>query len=207
MDGRDTIGAGPVARLVICTGNPGKVDELTALLPKRYRLLSLTDLELPTDLPENGDTLLENALEKARFCYRRCGLPCIADDTGLEVDALNGAPGVYSARYAGPLRDAIENMRKLLEAMEGIHERSARFRTVIAMVDSDGERTFEGVVEGRITEGPRGSEGFGYDPIFLPLDSNLTFAEMDSAAKNRISHRGRAVGKLVAFLKSPTSGG
>jgi XTP/dITP diphosphohydrolase len=188
-------------RLVLCTGNPGKQAELKALLPSTVQLLSLADLGLPSDLPETGSTLEANALQKARYAFDRCGLPCVADDTGLEVEALQGAPGVYSARYAGDQRDAGSNMAKLLQALDGIAERRARFRTVLAFVDAQGEQVFEGEVQGTITTAARGSGGFGYDPIFQPEGSTLTFAEMGKADKNAISHRGRAVARLLGFLE------
>ncbi len=187
-------------RIVLCTGNAGKIVELKALLPQGIELLSLADVGLPADLPETGDTLEANAIQKARYAHVRCGMPCIADDTGLEVEALNGAPGVYSARYAGAERDPQANMAKLLAALDGVAVRKARFRTVLALIEGSGERTFEGVVEGRIALQPRGSGGFGYDPVFVPEGGALTFAEMDKATKNAISHRGRAVAELVRFL-------
>lgn len=186
--------------LLLCTGNPGKVAELKALLPDRFTLLSLQDVGLPTDLPETGDTLEANALQKARYAFERTGKRCIADDTGLEVEALDGAPGVYSARYAGEAKEPAANMRKLLQELGDRTDRKARFRTVIAWVDSDGERTFEGTVDGSITHAPRGTGGFGYDPVFLPSMSDLTFAELDARSKNAISHRGQAVWKLVRAL-------
>ena len=187
-------------RVVLCTGNPGKVSELKTLLPNDMELVGLADLGLPLELPETGVTLEANALQKAWYVYERTGLPCIADDTGLEVDALNGEPGVYAARYAGSAKDPVANMAKLLSDLEGKEDRGARFRTVIALVGPDGEQTFDGEVEGTITREPRGSGGFGYDPIFLPEMSDLTFAELDVTRKNAISHRGRAVWKLVRFL-------
>lgn len=186
-------------QLLLCTGNAGKLAELRALLPG-MELLSLPEVGLPTDLPETGDTFAANALQKARFAHERTGLPCIADDSGLEVDALQGAPGVYSARYAGAAKDAGANMAKLLRELEGFTDRSARFRTVIALIDAQGEHLFEGEVRGTITTAARGSNGFGYDPVFLPVMSDLTFAELDAKRKNAISHRGHAVWKLVRFL-------
>lgn len=192
--------------LLLCTGNPGKVAELRALLPATAVLHSLADHDLPGDLPENGTTLEANALEKARFAYARTGLACIADDTGLEVDALHGAPGVYSARYAGEAKDAAANRAKLLRDLHGATDRKARFRTVIALVDATGEHTFEGLVNGRITTGERGNGGFGYDAVFLPDSSDLTFAEMDARQKNAISHRGLAVWQLVRFLSERDRG-
>ncbi|MBK9077239.1 MAG: RdgB/HAM1 family non-canonical purine NTP pyrophosphatase [Flavobacteriales bacterium] len=187
--------------LVLCTGNMGKVAELRAMLPEDYRVVGLAELGLSTDLPETCDTLQGNALQKARHAFAQCGRPCVADDTGLEVDALQGAPGVYSARYAGPARDPAANMRELLSALRNMDQRSARFRTVLAFVDGDKEHCFEGTVEGTITHGPLGTGGFGYDPIFLPEGSSLTFAQMEAEAKNRISHRARAMEKLLAYLR------
>ncbi|MDX9751295.1 MAG: RdgB/HAM1 family non-canonical purine NTP pyrophosphatase [Flavobacteriales bacterium] len=187
-------------RYLLCTGNPGKARELRQLLPTAIELSTLAEAGLPDDLPETGDTLEANALQKARFAHERTGLPCIADDTGLEVDALDGAPGVCSARYAGEAKDPAANMAKLLRALHGRHDRTARFRTVIALVGHDGEHVFDGVVNGTIIDAPRGTGGFGYDPVFLPEGSDLTFAELDAARKNAISHRGRAMRQLVRHL-------
>jgi len=193
-------------RLLLCTGNPGKLAELRKLLPSGMELLTLQGAGLPTDLPETGHTFAENALQKARFAFARTGLPCIADDSGLEVQALNGAPGVDTAFYAGPQKDDRANMAKLLQELEGATDRNARFRTVIAYVDAGGEHVFEGEVRGTITTEPRGTNGFGYDPVFLPEMSDLTFAELDNVHKNAISHRGHAVWKLVRFLAERQSG-
>jgi XTP/dITP diphosphohydrolase len=187
-------------KLILCTGNAGKIEELRALLPGHIALLSLADVQLPKDLPETGVTLEANALQKARFVYERTGLPCVADDTGLEVQALGGAPGVYSARYAGESRDAQANMAKLLEELSGKGDRSARFRTVLALVTDQGEKTFEGTVEGTIGTIRKGTNGFGYDPIFIPQGCSETFAELDPAIKNSMSHRGRAVQRLIVHL-------
>lgn len=189
-----------MSRYLLCTGNPGKAAELRDLLPTGIELIMLAEAGLSNDLPETGDTLEANALQKARFAHERTGLPCIADDTGLEVDALNGAPGVLSARYAGEAKDPVANMAKLLDELRDALDRSARFRTVIALVTNEEEYTFEGEVRGTITDAPRGTGGFGYDPVFLPEMSDLTFAELDARRKNAISHRGRAVWKLVRFL-------
>jgi XTP/dITP diphosphohydrolase len=183
--------------LVLCTANPGKVAELRALLPARITLLSLTDVGITEDIPETGSTLEANALQKARHAFARCGKPCVADDTGLEVDALNGAPGVYSARYAGAARDPQANMARLLAELSNATDRRARFRTVIALVDQGSERIFHGTAEGTITLAPRGAGGFGYDPVFLPEGHERTFAEMDLAEKNALSHRAKAVKRLV----------
>lgn len=187
-------------RVLLCTGNSGKLAELRKLLPSSMDLITLQGVGLPTDLPETGHTFAENALQKARFAFERTGLPCIADDSGLEVEALGGAPGVDTAYYAGPQKNDQANMAKLLRELEGAMDRRARFRTVIAFVEGDGEHLFEGEVRGTITTEPRGSNGFGYDPVFLPEMSDLTFAELDSVRKNAISHRGHAVWKLVQFL-------
>jgi len=189
-------------KLLLCTGNQGKVLELKALLPEEFNLLNLSDVGLPSDLPETGATLEANALQKAWYAHERTGLVCVADDTGLEVDALAGAPGVHSARYAGEAKDTKANMAKLLEELVGKKDRSARFRTVIAFVATTGSRTFSGSVEGEITEVATGSGGFGYDPVFRPLGSELTFAQMDRSAKNGISHRGIAVRQLVVHLRT-----
>ena len=187
-------------RLLLCTGNAGKINELRALLPEAFELRSLADAGLPNDLPETGDSFAANALQKARFAFERTGLVCIADDSGLEVTALGGAPGVYSARYAGAAKSDAANMEKLLWELKGVTDRSARFRTVVALVDAEGEQVFEGEVRGAITLEPRGTNGFGYDPVFLPEMSDLTFAELDAKMKNAISHRGQAVWKLVRWL-------
>ncbi|MBL7982496.1 MAG: RdgB/HAM1 family non-canonical purine NTP pyrophosphatase [Flavobacteriales bacterium] len=187
-------------KMVLCTGNAGKVAELLALLPSDIELVGLNDVGMPSDLPETQETLEGNAIQKATYVFERTGLTCIADDTGLEVHALGGAPGVRSARYAGMDKDPQANIHRLLAELQGRSDRSARFRTVVALVGSNGVHTFEGVVEGAIAYAPMGSKGFGYDPVFVPEDGGLTFAEMDSAAKNAISHRARAVQALVRYL-------
>ncbi len=196
----------PMERYLLCTGNPGKAKEFREILPSQIQLLTLQEVDLPTDLPETGTTFAANALQKARFAFERTGLPCIADDSGLEVTVLNGAPGVYSARYAGEAKDDAANMAKLLREMKGVEDRSARFRTVVALIDQNGEHTFEGEVRGAITMEPRGTNGFGYDPVFLPEMSDLTFAELDARMKNAISHRGQAVWKLARFLAEQEDG-
>ncbi len=187
-------------RMVLCTGNPGKVEELRALLPPTIELLSLSGVGLPVDLPETGTTLEANALQKARFAHERTGLPCIADDTGLEVDALDGSPGVYSARYAGDAKDPAANIARLLRELEGRSDRGARFRTVVAFVAEGVERVFEGEVRGTIEDAPQGTGGFGYDPVFRPHMADITFAQMEARMKNAISHRAQAVWKLVRWL-------
>jgi XTP/dITP diphosphohydrolase len=194
-------------RLVICTANAGKLKEFRALLSSGPKLLSLSDVGITDELPETGDTLEENALQKAREARGRCGEACVADDTGLEVDALHGAPGVRSARYAGEDRNDAANMRQLLQQLQGHRTRTARFRTVLALVDEQGEHLFEGTVEGRIMQFPFGAGGFGYDPVFAPEGSDRSFAEMSSLEKNAISHRARAVGQFVNYLKTRRSQG
>ena len=189
-------------RLVLCTGNPGKLAEIRALLPPGITVSSLSDLGLPLDLPETGDTLEANALEKARFVHERTGLPCLADDTGLEVSALNGAPGVRSARYAGEAKDPVANMRRLLEELRDVSDRTASFRTVLAWVDGQRELVFTGEVSGSITIAPRGHGGFGYDPVFIPEGGERTFAEMTVGTKNALSHRARAMAAFLAWLEA-----
>jgi XTP/dITP diphosphohydrolase len=187
-------------RYLLCTGNPGKAAEIRALLPAAIELVTLKDVGLPSDLPETSGSFRGNALQKARYAHERTGLPCIADDSGLEVEALGGAPGVDSAYYAGPQKDDKANVAKLLHELNGVKDRSACFRTVIALVDGMGEHLFEGEVRGRITTEARGTNGFGYDPIFMPDAGGFTFGELDARAKNAISHRSHAVWKLVRFL-------
>lgn len=192
---------GTMEQLVVCTSNAGKLTEFRSLLPDGLDLLTLVDVGITDELAETGTTLAQNALQKAREAHRRCGLPCVADDTGLEVDALQGAPGVRSARYAGEARSSEANMRLLIDRMHGRQQRTARFRTVLALVDDHGEHLVEGTVEGSIALTPRGSGGFGYDPVFLPVGSDRTFAEMSAAEKNSLSHRARAVQQFVDLLK------
>ena len=187
--------------LVFATNNPHKLKELQAILGNDIHLLSLKDIGCFEEIPEEQPSVEGNARQKALFVYEKYNYPCFADDTGLEVDALNGEPGVFSARYAGPEKDANANMDKVLERLQKINNRKARFRTVIALITAGVEKQFEGVVEGEITRGKRGDSGFGYDPVFLPDGFNKTFAEMDLSTKNKISHRGRAVQKLVQYLK------
>lgn len=186
--------------LVLCTGNPGKVREMQAALPPGVLVRSLADVGIDAELPETGRTLEANALQKAWHVHRITGMACLADDTGLEVDALDGAPGVHSARFAGEAKDPAANMALLLERLRGVEGRGARFRTVLAYVDGTEERVFEGEVRGAITEAPRGSGGFGYDPVFLPEMSELTFAELPLEKKNAISHRGRAMWRFAQWF-------
>jgi XTP/dITP diphosphohydrolase len=197
-------------RVVLATHNPHKRAELQDVLedelPGSIHVLTLEDMTPPIgDIPETGTTLYENALIKAKTVHRLTGLPTIADDTGLEVSALNGGPGVYSARYAGENATYEDNVRKLLSALTLSTDRSARFRTAICYVDSDGiERFFDGSVEGSITRQPRGDHGFGYDPIFEPTenDNGLTFAEMSPSQKNVVSHRARALRSFAHWMRA-----
>lgn len=187
-------------KLYFATNNIHKLKEVQEVVGDSFQIESMRSLGINEDIPEDQQTLEGNALQKTRFLYDRTGESCFADDTGLEVDALNGAPGVYSARYAGEAKNSLDNMALLLKNMSGIQNRKARFRTVIALILDGKEYLFEGIVNGTITEEPRGTAGFGYDPLFVPDGYSTTFAEMDSEAKNAISHRGRAVEKLAAFL-------
>lgn len=188
-------------RLVFATNNKHKQEEMSAILGDKVELLSLADIDCHDDIPETADTLEGNALIKARHIYNKYGCSCFADDTGLEVDALGGAPGVYSARYAGEENDADANMRKLLHNLTGKSERSAQFRTVIALIIEGEEFLFDGIVRGRIAEERKGAAGFGYDPIFVPDGYEESFAQMAAEQKNAISHRSRAALALNDFLQ------
>lgn len=189
-------------RLVIATNNAHKLEEITAVVGDKFEIVSLADIDCHEDIPETADTLEGNALLKARFVHERYGLDVFADDTGLEVDALGGQPGVHTARYAYPDRNDNEaNVDKLLRELQGATNREAHFRTVIALIIGGEEYLFEGRVDGHITETRRGTEGFGYDPVFSPEDTGKTFAELGVEVKNRLSHRARAVQKLCAFLE------
>lgn len=187
--------------LVFATHNSHKASEINNLLGGLYEIRELDAIGITEDIPENGDTLEANAREKARYVYDRTGLDVFADDTGLEVEALGGRPGVYTARYAGEECDSVKNMKKLLAELEGQSNRRARFRTVICLIIGGVEHLFEGIVNGTITNSFSGTEGFGYDPVFMPDGQNRTFAEMPLSEKNKISHRGLAVAKLVNFLR------
>ncbi len=189
--------------IVFATNNKHKLSELRRIVGDRFKVLSLDDIGCHEDIPETADTLEGNALMKARYVREHYGYDCFADDTGLMVDALDGAPGVYSARYAGPGHDSAANMALLLENMKGQSVRTARFVTVIALILDGVEKTFTGKVEGEILEVPEGDGGFGYDPVFRPVESEISFALMTPDAKNAISHRGRATAKLVEYLISP----
>ncbi len=187
-------------KLVFATNNAHKLEEVAAILGDSVELLSLNDIDCHTDIPETADTLEGNALLKARFIYENYGLDCFADDTGLEVEALNNEPGVYSARYAGEAHNAEENMKLLLHNLEGIENRKAQFRTAISLILEGKEYLFEGIIKGEIIKEKKGSAGFGYDPIFVPEGYEQTFAELGNDIKNMISHRALAVKKLCEFF-------
>lgn len=187
-------------KICFATHNVHKVRELKSLLPKHIELISLDELGQKEEIPETGSTLDENSELKARFIWEHYQLDCIADDSGLEVEALDGAPGVYSARYAGSPKSDQANMEKLLKAMEGISNRAAAFRTVITFLKGGKSLQFEGMVKGTITQAPRGSQGFGYDPVFIPNGYDKTFAEMSSDEKNKLSHRSHAVALFVDYV-------
>lgn len=188
-------------RLVFATNNAHKLEEIRAILGNNIEILSLADIHCHADIPETADTLEGNARQKSRYVYEHYGLDCFADDTGLEVESLGGAPGVYSARYAdGQGHDSQANMNKLLKEMEEKNDRKAQFRTIISLIEKGEERQFEGIVKGQITREKRGESGFGYDPIFQPDGYETTFAELGSDIKNRISHRARAVAALCDYL-------
>lgn len=189
-------------KIIFATNNAHKLLEVRALLVNIFEVVSLKELGFEEEIPETGVTLAENASQKSHFIYERYGLDCFADDTGLVVDALGGAPGVYSARYAGEHATYEENVTKLLHELDGKQNRSARFKTVVSLILNGEESQFEGRVEGQILERRSGKSGFGYDPVFLPDGYSATFAEMPPELKNRISHRGKAMQKLVAFLKN-----
>lgn len=188
-------------KLVFATNNKHKLDEVRKITSHHpVEIVSLADIDCFDEIPETADTLEGNALQKVLYIREKFGMDCFADDTGLEVEALNNAPGVYSARYAGPGHDSEANMKKLLHEMEGKENRKARFRTVIALVWNGKTYTFDGIVNGTITTTKRGENGFGYDPIFIPEGYEQTFAELGNDIKNQISHRAKAVEKLDEFL-------
>ena len=187
-------------KIIFATANRGKLREASEILGERFTLLTPHDLGIDEDIPETGQTLKENSIQKAMYLYGRLGCDCFADDTGLEVDALGGGPGVHTARYAGDDQNPQANMKKILAEMKEKTNRHARFRTVIALIEKGEEHLFEGRVDGIITTEARGEQGFGYDPVFSPEDTGQTFAEMGEQAKNRISHRARAVQKLLEYI-------
>jgi XTP/dITP diphosphohydrolase len=187
-------------KLVFASQNAHKAAEIQTVIPSEISICTLTELGITDDIPETAATLEGNALMKMEYLVARLNLPCFADDTGLEIDALHGEPGVYSARYAGEQRNSVDNMQLVLEKLTGKSNRKARFRTVIALWWEGNSHLFEGIVEGTITHAPVGNQGFGYDPIFQPSGSTKTFAEMTMEEKNQWSHRARAVQQLVEFL-------
>lgn len=191
-------------KFVIATNNIFKVEEIRHALGRRIELLTLNDIGFSGDIPESEKTIEGNAIQKARYIYERYKINCFADDTGLEIEALNGEPGVYSARYAGEGCRFEDNIKKVLSAMRTAQNRSARFRTVIALIINGKPETFEGVVKGIICKRKRGKNGFGYDPIFQPEGMNKTFAEIPLEEKNKMSHRAIAIRKLVHYLEGKT---
>lgn len=191
-----------IEKLVIASQNPHKIQEMQDLLrPLGIDVLSTKDFPDLKEVEEDRDTLSGNALKKAQYVSSETGLPALSDDTGLEVKALSGAPGIYSARYAGENSSYEENVQKLLKEMKKQTDRTARFRTVVALVTADSEYTFEGICNGHILLEQKGDKGFGYDPVFMPEGYERSFAELDSSEKNSISHRGKAIKNFVEFLK------
>ena len=191
-----------MGKFVFATNNMHKIEEIQQIIGDTIEIIGLDAIGCFEEIPETQETIAGNALQKARFIYEKYTLNCFADDTGLEVEELNGAPGVYSARYAGPGRSFEDNIQRLLFELNGKINRNARFITVIALIIDNKEYLFEGIINGTIIQEKRGDKGFGYDSVFLPENSNLTFAQMSSIEKNRISHRGKAVQKLIEFLKT-----
>jgi len=188
-------------KIVFATNNQNKVNEVQSLLPKNISILSLKDIGCTEDIPETQPTIEGNAIQKAQYVKEHYGYDCFADDTGLEVHALNGEPGVFSARYAGPQRNAEDNMNKLLQNLEAKEDRSAQFKTVVALILDGKQHTFTGICEGTIINEKRGDKGFGYDPIFMADGFTETFAQISLEEKNRVGHRGKAVQKLIDFLQ------
>ena len=191
--------------IVFATNNPNKLYEVQAQLPKRIKLISLKDIECNEEIPETQNTIEGNAIQKANYVKNKYNLDCFAEDTGLEVEILNGEPGVYSARYAGPEKNTKDNIQKLLYKLKDKANRKAQFKTVIAMHFKGKLITFQGICKGQITENVMGSEGFGYDPIFKPLGNSKTFAQLSLNEKNKIGHRGRAVTQLIDFFEAKTN--
>lgn len=191
-------------KLVCATNNLHKISEIKNIIDSSYQLVSLKEIGITEDIPEEENTFEGNALTKARYVFKKTGMNVFADDSGLEVVALNNQPGVYSARYSGNEKDYEANNSLLLKNMKGVTSRKARFKTVVALILDGKEYIFDGIIEGFITKNPRGSGGFGYDPLFVPKNHILTFAEMSISEKNKISHRSRAVSKLILFLNANT---
>ncbi|MFK7904989.1 MAG: non-canonical purine NTP diphosphatase [Chitinophagales bacterium] len=189
-------------RLIFATNNAHKVSEVKKVIGDKFEVISLKEFGFTDDIPEPHDTLEENAYEKSSVIHQKFDVNCFSEDTGLEVMALNGEPGVKSARYAGEKCLASDNIKLLLRKLEGIENRQAQFRTVVSLILEGKEYQFEGIAKGKITHSQTGEKGFGYDPIFVPENFDRTFAEMNAAEKNEISHRGKAIEKLVKFLKN-----
>lgn len=189
-------------KLLFATNNKHKLEEVREILKNKFKILSLTDINCFDEIPETQKTIEGNASQKAHFIFDKYGINCFADDTGLEIHALNGAPGVYSARYAGENASYEDNVQKVLKELKEINNKKAQFKTVISLIISGTEYKFEGIIKGFITEKKRGAGGFGYDPIFLPKGYDKTFAELNSEEKNKISHRGIATQKLIKFLEN-----
>lgn len=188
-------------KLVFATNNSNKIKEIKSLLPGNFELLSLADIACNEEIPETSETIAGNAIQKAQYVYEKYGYNCFADDTGLEIESLNGEPGIYSARYAGEQRSANDNMDKVLSNLLGNNNRGAQFKTVIALIIDGKETLFEGIAKGEMTTKKSGQEGFGYDPIFQPEGYDITFSEMNLDEKNKISHRGKAVQQLINYFK------
>ncbi|MDB2622267.1 non-canonical purine NTP diphosphatase [Flavobacteriales bacterium] len=189
-------------KIVFATNNPNKLKEIKALVPKHIEIVSLSEIGCNEDIPETGETLEANAFQKVNYVKEHFGYDCFADDSGLEINALNGNPGVYSARYAGPERNADANMAKIITELKGCDNRKAQFRTAIALVLNGEEQLFEGKVQGEISLTKLGEKGFGYDPIFVPENETRSFAQMTMQEKGEISHRGKAVRRLIDYLSS-----
>lgn len=188
--------------LCLATRNAHKLEEIRAKLGNRFRLISLDDVGCTEELPETTDTISGNSLQKAQFVFEHYNVACVADDSGLEIDALGGAPGVHSAYYAGPQRSHEDNIQKVLGELRNTTQRSAQFRTVLTLVTANGMQVFEGILRGNILHEPRGKNGFGYDPIFQPEGINLSLAQLSMEEKNEISHRARAIEKLVSYFQT-----
>lgn len=189
-------------KILFATSNKNKALEIQKLIPEGFEILTLNDIDLQEEIPETSNTIEGNAIQKTNFIIENFGIDCFADDTGLEIEALNGEPGVYSARYAGEEKDSNKNMDLVLKKMQGITNRKARFKTIISLTLDNKSYLFEGIVEGIIRKNKTGNLGFGYDPIFEPENKGKTFAEMTIEEKNSISHRGRAFEKMIHFLNS-----
>lgn len=189
-------------KLVFATNNAHKLEEVTKIINDGFEILNLKDIQCFEDIPETQNTIEGNASQKSHYVYKKYKINCFADDTGLEIDALNGEPGVYSARYAGKDCSFQDNVNKVLKKLDGVENRNAQFKTVISLIIEGKEYLFEGIIKGKILKEERGGSGFGYDPIFKPIGYDKTFAELGSEIKNKISHRGIATSKLAEFLKN-----